>query len=1036
MELFCYLFGILRFYYDFCCITNSNNNNMRSKFKWIFSLLLALSMQFVFAQEKTVSGTVTDETGALPGVNVVISGSKTGTQTGFDGKYSIKAKQGDVLVFSFLGMDTVRMTVGASNTVNASMKAGVVLGEVIVQNLGYFKKDANKVSSSVSNVTSVEIARQSPTITVVNALQGQAAGVQVTAANGKPGANAYVSVRGAVSITGGSASATYVVDGAFVNASEASALNGADIESVNILKDGAAAAIYGVRGANGVVVITTKKGVNAKAKFSFNSSIGFSEKIKDPFTMMNANDKIRYEGLIGAGGSVGVTPTQLALLRSYNHDWQDDLLQNGFLQNNVFSYTGGNDQITNYMSVSYTADSGIINDLNGFNRITARYNSDYKANDAVTIGFNIGGSYEKFNEPRDRNNAQNPFRAMYDYNPYEPYYARDAQGNIVNDVNGKPLFNTNLASGFPIAEAIVNNTEQQRFFRLYGRPYLEVRLIKDLKFKTQMNMNYERFQRETFTKPNSFLDLIVGDPAARGQKVDNGSDDLQYQWTNSLNYKYSINEKHNFEATALYEYFKSNFRSHSLTRKGYVNGDLPTAGTAVVGVPFTTRVENATLSYFANVDYDYDGKYLVSLYGRRDGSSVLGKNNKYEFAKGASVGWNISKEGFMENVTWVDNLKLRASYGELNSTGGIGSYSAQNLFSTTPYGGNIGTVLTGSTVGNDDLKFEKAIKNEIGVEAAFLKNRISFSTSYFSDKRKDFIYQDQTTVGTAYGAPINAGDWTAEGYELELRGSIIRNEHTNLTVYFNGAVIDRKINLLNRPQDPNNQLLRGLTVNKVGFQPDEFFLVPYAGVDAATGLATYRKLDGTITSVYTENDRVLNGKTPYAKYEGGFGFQFSHRGFDLSTDFVFKEGNYIYNYMWQNMNADGASPTSNQAVDAFDFWTPTNTDAVNPIPRQISGVNSNVTSDRFLQDGSYIRLRNLNIGYTFSKKYWANLPVQDVRIFSTMQNLLTWTKYIGDPEVGIGSGETSSFANAIPGQFALYSYPTVKSFLFGVSINL
>jgi len=918
------------------------------------------------------------------------------------------------------------------------------LSEVIVQtNLGYLSKDSRKLSSSVSTISNDELTRQSPTITVVNALQGQAAGVQVTAANGKPGANAYVTVRGAVSITGGggNAQAVYVVDGAFVSGSEASALAASDIESVNVLKDGAAAAIYGVRGANGVVVITTKKGKNAKAKFTFSSSAGFSQKIADPFTMMNAADKIRYESVIGQGGSVStpgniITPAQLALLNSYDHNWQDDLLKDAFLLNNNFSYSGGTEQFTNFMSVGYTEDTGIIQDLNGFKRITARYNSEYKANQTVTFGFNVGGSYEVFNEARDRNNAQNPFRAMYDYNPYEPYYARDAQGNIVKDASGNPKFNENLAAGFPIAEAIVNNTEQQRFFRLYGRPYMNLQVVKNLNFKTQMNMNYERYQRESFTKPNSYLDLIVGDPAARGSKTDNGSDNLDYQWTNSLNYKYSINEKHNFEGTLLYEYYLSNFRSYTLTRKGYVNGDLPTAGTAVLGLPATSRFENASKSLFGNIDYDYDGKYLVSIYGRSDGSSLLGKNDKYEFAKGASVGWNITKEGFMKDVTWLNNLKLRASYGELNTTAGVTSYGAQNIFSTTPYGGGIGTILTGNTVGNDNLKFEKAIKNEIGLEASMFKNRLSFSTSYFSDKREDFIYIDNTTVGTAFSTFINAGDWTAKGLELELKGVIVSTKNTNLSVYFNGAIIDRQVNLLNRPNDPNNQLLRGLTVNKVGYQPDEFYLVPYKGVDAATGLATYTKLDGTTTSVYTENDRVLTGKTPYAKHEGGFGLQFSHKGFDISTDFVFKEGNYVYNYMWQNMNADGAAPTRNQAVDAFDYWTPTNTDATRPAPRQISGVNSNVTSDRFLEDASYIRFRNLNIGYTFSKKNFPSFPIQDVRVFAQMQNLFTWTKFNGDPEVGIGSGETASFTAGIPGQYALYSYPTVQSFLFGVSINL
>lgn len=1009
---------------------------MRSKYKWIITLFLALSMQLSFAQEKTVSGVVSDATGPLPGVNVSVKGSKAGVQTDLDGKYSIRAKTGDVLVFSFVGMTETSKTVGSSNNLNVAMQDGVSLNEVIVQtNLGYYSRDSRKLSSSISTVSADEIAKQSPALTIQNALQGQAAGVQVTTANGKPGAAAFVSVRGAVSITGGSAEAIYVVDGAFVNGTEASALSSNDIESVSVLKDGASAAIYGVRGGNGVIVITTKKGKNAKAKFQFNNSLGFTQKIADPFDMMNADEKIRYEGLIGQGGSIGKTPAQVALLRSYDHNWQDDLLRKGFIQNSNFSYSGGNDQFTNFMSVGYTEDTGIIDKLKGFNRITARYNSEYKANESVKFGFNVGGSYEKFNDSRDRNNAQSPIRAMYDYNPYEPFFARDVNGNVIKDVLGNPVYNTSLLAGFPIQEAIVNNTEQRRFFRLYGRPYVELGIIKDLKFKTQMNMNYERYQRETFTKPFSFLDLIVGDPSARGQKTDNGWDSLEYQLTNTLNYKYSINDKHNFESTVLYEYFKSNFRSYTLTRKGYVNGDLPTAGTAVVGVPATARLENATVSIFGNLDYDFDGKYLVSLYARRDGSSLLGSNNKYEFAKGASVGWNVTKESFMSDVKWLNNLKLRASYGELNATAGATNYGAQSLFSTTQYGGNIGTVLTASTVGNNNLKFEQAQKYEIGIESALFNNWLTFSSSIFKDKRNDFLYVDNTTVGTSFSTTINAGDWTSKGAEVELKAFAIKNENTTLSFYVNAAVFDREINELNRPGDPNNQLIRGLTVTKVGRQPDDFFLVPYAGVNATNGRAMYKKLDGTLTDVYSAGDRAFTGKTPYAKYEGGFGMQFAYKGFDISTDFVFKQGNYTYNYMWQNMVADGNAPNRNQAVAAFDYWTATNTTASLPAPRQLSGINSNLESDRFLEDASYIRFRNLNIGYKFTKKAFPNLPLDEFRIYTQMQNLFTWSKFNGDPEVGIGSAESQT-GLLVPGQFALYSYPNVQTFLFGVSINL
>jgi hypothetical protein len=247
-----------------------------------------------------------------------------------------------------------------------------------------------------------------------------------------------------------------------------------------------------------------------------------------------------------------------------------------------------------------------------------------------------------------------------------------------------------------------------------------------------------------------------------------------------LNYTYSINNKYNFESTVLYEYFKSNFRSYSLKRKGYVNGDLPTAGTAVVGVPFTGRTERATISIFGNIDYDFDSKYLVLLYGRRHG---------------ASIGWNVTRESFMSDVTWLNNLKLRASYGELNSTSGTSNYGAQNLF---------GTILADNRVGNNNLKFEKAFKSEIGIEAALFNNWLRMSSSVFQDVRKGFIYGDLTIIGTAFSTDINGGDWTSKSAELELKVFAIKNGKTSLSFYSNVAVFDRKTNELNRSGDSNN----------------------------------------------------------------------------------------------------------------------------------------------------------------------------------------------------------------------------------------
>ena len=1006
---------------------------MRSKFKWIFTLLLALSMQFSFAQEKTVSGVVSDDKGTLPGANVVVKGTSTGVQTDMDGKYSIKVKQGETLVYSFIGMQDQTKVVGAANTINVTMApSSKVLDEVVV-NMGYYKKDINKSSAAVSVISAEEIERQSPNISVANALQGKAAGVQVTALNGKPGQSAFVSVRGNVSISGTSASAIYVVDGAIVAGSEIISINNSDIENVTVLKDGASAALYGARGGNGVIVITTKRGKGEKARFQYTSSYGYSEKTKDPFEMMNTDQKIAYETALGDGPTIGSTPQQYALLRSYDHNWQDDLLQKGGIQNHDFSYSGSEGKFSNRLSIGYSENKGIIRNLNGYYRITGRYNSDYQAADWIKFGFNVGGSYEVYEQPRDRNNAQNPFRAMYDYNPYEPYYERDPVTGAINlNPDGSPVFNTPVA-GFPIHEAIINNPEQERFFRLYGRPYAEIKLYKGLVYTNKINLNYERRQREAFTKPNSALDLIVGDPAARGQKTDAGWDSFEYQWTNQLAYNFKVGENHSFGLLAMYEYYKNNFRSYTLTRKGFVNGDLDTAGTAVVGVPSTARTQNAIISYFGGLEYDYKDKYLLTASYRRDGASTLGANDKWEDAIGGSVGWVVSKDLFPDSK-YVNNLKLRASYGELNATNGTTAYNAQSTFATTPYAGAISTVYTSNTVGNVDLRFEQVKKLDVGFESSLFNRRVILSSSYFEDTREDFLYNDSTTNGPNWTTLINAGDWTAKGIELELRGVVLKKDNYNLALYVNAATYDRKINKLARPNNPDDQLLRGVTINKVGYQPDEFYLPEYVGVDPVNGHALYRKLDGSVTDQFSADDSILTGKTPYAKYEGGFGLEFKAYGFDLAADFNFKQGNYVYNYMWFNMVNDGFDLDSNQAVDAFDYWTPQNTDAAHPAPFTLSGIDSNQVSTRFLQDGSYIRFRSLNLGYTFGKKTLGKLPLEQVRLFTQIQNLYTWTKYIGDPEVGVGSGETQT-NGAIPGQYALYSYPTLKSFIFGLTVN-
>jgi len=1005
-------------------------------------------MQFSFAQEKTVTGVVSDATGPLPGANIVVKGTTRSAQTDFDGKFSIMAKQGEVLVVSFVGMSDATVIVGASNTVSVKMQEGISLETVVIQtNLGYFKKDANKITSGLSVVSADDLKKQVPSTSLENALQGKAAGVQVSALNGQPGQRAYVSIRGAVNITGGNANAAYVVDGAFVRASEMPALGPNDIETITVLKDGAAAALYGIKGGNGVIVITTKKGGKSKTKFEITNSLGSQERIADKFDLMNANQKIAYENALQEGPTFGLTDTELNVLRSFDHDWRDDLLKKGTLQNFNFSMSGGNENISHFLSVGYNKNEGIIKGLNGYDRITGRYATDFTANKWLKGGISIGGAYEKSTLSRDRNNVQNPFRAMYDYNPYEPIYERDlTTGELLLDENGNPSFNP-TQQGLSISEAILNNTSENRTFSGFFRPYLELLLYKGLTFSTRFSMNYQRFQGERFTKPGSQLDLIINSGTPTGTKTDLGSDNLDYQWTNTLTYKFDLKESHHFSVILLEEFFKQNFRSYSAGRRGFAPG-IEVGGGNVPTTAFSSKSEIAFISYFANVDYDYKDKYLLSVYGRRDGSSQAGAQVKWKNAKGASIGWNITKEDFFKS-NFIDLLKFRASYGELNSLNNVGSYDSQQTYGTSSYGAQSATII--DAVGNPLLSFEQAEKIDLGVDIQLFKNWIALSGSYFTDNRSDFIYSGSTTNGTGFQSLTNIGDYKIKGAEIELKAFAIKNEDMNLSFYINAAKFDRIVNRLDNPDDPDNRLTRGFTANQVGYAPDTFVLVEYAGIDPTNGHALYYDLDGNTTDVFSDNnEKLIKGKTPYAKYEGGFGTEFSYKGFDLSADFVFKSGNYSLNLRQFNSFSDGGNVSSNQAVGAADYWTPTNTTASLPVPNQILLLNgetdqdggvidSNQFSTRFLEDASYIRFRNLSFGYSFDKTILKDLPLDKVRVYCQLQNLHTWTKFLGDPEVGIGNNEASDGSSTtnslVVGQFQGYSYPTVKSYVFGITVN-
>ncbi len=987
----------------------------------------ALGISAVWAQ-KAFSGKVLGPDGlGLPGVNVVEKSNPTnGVATDIDGNWTLTVPDGNsVLQFSAIGMKMVELK--ASDAAQFTMKNDAqLLGDVIVT--GYASKAKDELSSAISTVTAEQLEGLNPTTSVDNMLQGKAAGVEATALNGKPGTTATVKVRGAVSLNtkgGDKSQPLYVIDGIFVDNEDLAALNPNDISTMSVLKDASAAAIYGSRGANGVVVITTKTGrLNQKAKISFSAKVGYGEKIDDPYDMMNAEQKIQYEREIGIKNW---TKDEANAAIALDHNWQDDILKKSKIQSYNLSVRGGSEKSTYYLSLGLDKNTGIIEHLDGYKRISGRTNYSTNLTKKLKATTSVSMAYATSKEPRDRNNVQNPFRAMYDYNPFIPVYKRDAKGNIILDENGNPVFHL-TRQGFPILEALIHNPEEDRNFRLLGSFDLDYEIFDWLNFKTKYSATYDRYQREVYTEPGSILDGYVGDKNARGSKTDNGSDTFEYTWLNQFSFNKEFGD-HKVDGTLFTEFYKGNHYRYGIGSKGYASPDLTTQDNSSKATSAsTTRAKWAMFSIATAANYSYLGKYLVSASLRRDGASRFGEDKKYGIFWSGSLAWNVAKEEFFK-AEFVDDLKARISYGTLGSWD-IPNYASKGYYAFGSYNDQPAAVPR-TNIGNKELTWEEQQTLDFGLEFSMFDGRLRGSMDYFVNTRSDFLFENPLPYeGGSYTQYTNAGKMQTNGFEFEISGDVVKAGDFKWNLGLNMAFLKYEIKELNGQP----QIIIGNNILKEGKTPFTYYLPRYAGVDPKNGDALYYDKEGNITNKFSSGDAViLEGKSTMPKMYGGLRSSFSYKGIDLTADFSFKEGNYVYNYMAKNMLSDGDNAETNQRTEAFNYWKKPGDTNVLPKPNG----NSNHTTDRFLQDGSYIRFRSLTLGYKLPTKIVEKLKLSSIRLYAQAQNLHTWTSFEGDPEVSVGSGESQLGRNQnfIPGAFVLYSYPTTRTIMFGIDVK-
>ena len=1000
-------------------------------------VLLLVSFSFVnalFAQDGTVTGTVTDQSGQpLPGVNVLVQGTTTGTQTDFDGNFAIQAEEGQTLVFSYIGQKTVEQVVGESTDITVQMEEDAAqLDEVVV--VGYGTQSKRKLTDNIVKLTSEDIA-EVPNPNLQNSLVGKAAGVQVTQTNGKVEGGINIRVRGAASVSGGT-QPLYVLDGIPLvdpvgnnndvgNGAPTNpllTLSANEIESIDILKDASSAAIYGARGANGVVLITTKKGKQGKAKFTLNVSQGFSQPTNKR-EWLNADEYIELfteAAINGLGEEEGIAEAEGTFdflaqgtdwrNREVDTDWTELAFQDGFQTDADFSMSGADDKTTYYFSGAYNNTDGIIRS-NELERVNARTNLSHKFSDKFTASMNLGISRTEIDRIANDNQFATPLQAI-------------AQS---------PLSRAFLDDGTPNPNTLYGNfllDDQNAFFktiirRITGKVSGAYSFIPSLQLNS--DFSYDNFSQteDNYRGQNSLFQSTNGEAFAS----DLGSE--SYVFSNYLTFDKLFADKHSVNVVLGTEYNQNLRRITSVESQQFPGDGLPTvSGGAEVVTGTGVEQKNSFLSYFARATYSFDNKYLLKASIRQDGSSRFGANERFGIFPSISGGWIITEEDFLQDSSVLSFLKLRASYGELGNAE-IGNFASRFLFSAVSYNQRPG--LAPFQPGNPNLTWETSKQTDIGIDFGFLDGKISGEIDYYIKDTEGLLFE--VPLVPSSGANIinqNVGQLRGEGFEFVLNTRNVTNDKFTWTTNFN---ISNNITELESLPNDNADIVTGENINRVGETLASFYLREFAGVDPDNGDALYyintENADGSLNRETTtdpnEAQRIAVGN-PFPEWYGGITNSITYAGLDFSFTFQGEWGASIYNGggRFQSASADFYD---NQSIDQLRRWQQPGD--ITDVPQaRLFGGNGTAASTRYLDETDFIRLRNLTLGYTIPSKTTEKIGFSKLRIYFTGINLLTFTDYkFEDPEARNDSG-----VNENPGT-TFYSAPPAKTMTIGLNVN-
>ena len=1029
------------------------------------AIVVSATLWAAVQQEIRISGTVISDGEPLPGVSVQIKGETTGTITDMDGKYSISAPSDAILVYRFVGLKTVEQPVNGRNMINVTLESdSKELDEVMV--VAYATAKKYSFTGAASTVKGDEIAKLQ-VASVSRALEGTVSGVQARAASGQPGTDAEIRIRGIGSINASSAP-LYVVDGVPFDGS-VNSINPDDIASMTVLKDAASAALYGSRGANGVIIITTKQGqTDSKTTVNVKASFGGSNRAVRDYDRIGTNDyfQLYWEALRNqyAKDTENYTPATAAAQASkdlvtklmgdgpnpygtnypqpvgtdgklvdgarplWDFDWSDAMEQQALRTELNLNVSGGGQKNQYFFSAGYLNDKGIALE-SGYQRFNLRSNITSEMTSWLKGGVNMSFAHSMQNYPVSSDTkTSNVINAGRTMPGFYPIYEVNADGSLKTDANGEliPDFGSYRPSGstsnWNLPATLPLDKSERMKDEFSGRTFLEVTFIPGLKFKTSFNFDLINYNSLDFTNSLIGPSVTTGGGSSRVN-----TRTFSWTWNNIVTYDKTIGE-HHFNILAGQEAYSYRYDELSASRTKMALPDMPEL---VVGSQLTGgsgyRIDYALAGYFTQLLYDYQSKYFFSASYRRDGSSRFAPETRWGNFWSLGASWRIDRENFMISTSdWLSALTLKASYGAQGNDNLGTYYASKGLYAIVS---NLGeNALFSDRIATPKLKWETNLNFNVGIDFSLWNNRVSGSFDFFQRRSKDLLYSRPVAPSLGYkSVDENVGALKNTGIELSLNGTLINTQDfiwklgLNLTHYKNEVT---ELPLKDMPPSGVNKLAVGRSVY-------DFYTKEWAGVDPENGnplwyMDILDKDDNVVgrgtTSVYKDATDYFVNKSSLPKVYGGFNTSFSYKGVELSAIFAYSVGGYIMNRDITMILHNGSSAGRAWSKEILNRWTPEN--RYTDVPALATTTNNWTSySTRFLQNNSYMRLKNLTLSYTLPKQLVSKASLSNVQVFVQSDNLFTIHRNQGlDPEQGI-TGLT------------YYRYPAMRSFTGGINVT-